>query len=141
MVITRDFGPRYTSSILVVPTIMPYGVMVSTGNSKFLCSCSNRDRATMTTFIYNGVTIETPNLEKKLKRMKITLDDITIIPNKVKEEPKEVLDDSITIHRFDNIINGDYIIGVSESLDHLIWDPTNKTGIRDFDPNNWRRIY
>lgn len=95
----------------------------------------------MTTFIHNGVTIETPNLEKKLKRMKITLDDITIIPNKVKEEPKEVLGDSITLHRFDSIINGDYIIGVSESLDHLIWDPTNKTGIRDFDPNNWRRIY
>lgn len=95
----------------------------------------------MTTFIYNGVTIETPDLEKKLKRMKITLDDITIIPNKVKEEPKEVLDTNITLHRFDNIINGDYIIGVSESLDHLIWDPINRTGIRDFDPDNWRRIY
>jgi len=34
------------------------------------------------TFRYNGKIISTPNLEKKLKRMKISIDDIEII-----EEP------------------------------------------------------
>jgi hypothetical protein len=38
------------------------------------------------TFKYNGKTISTPNLEKKLKRMKISIDDIEIIENPVKKE-------------------------------------------------------
>lgn len=45
-----------------------------------------------TTFIYNGKTITTPNLQKKLKRMKITEADIEIIPNPTKEETKSELD-------------------------------------------------
>ena len=45
-----------------------------------------------TTFIYNGKTITTPNLQKKLKRMKITEADIKIIPNPTKEETKSELD-------------------------------------------------
>ena len=46
-----------------------------------------------TTFIYNGKTITTPNLQKKLKRMKITEADIQIIPNPTpKEETKSELD-------------------------------------------------
>ena len=40
------------------------------------------------TFKYNGKIITTPNLEKKLKRMKISIDDIEIIPI-VKKEPKD----------------------------------------------------
>ena len=45
-----------------------------------------------TTFIYNGKTITTPNLQKKLKRMKITLDDIEIIDNpKPKEEDNSLV--------------------------------------------------
>ena len=38
------------------------------------------------TFKYNGKIITTPNLEKKLKRMKLQLSDIEIIETK-KEEP------------------------------------------------------
>lgn len=40
------------------------------------------------TFKYNGKIISTPNLEKKLKRMKISIDDIEIIeePITIKEE-------------------------------------------------------
>lgn len=46
-----------------------------------------------TTFIYNGKTITTPNLQKKLKRMKITEADIEIIPNPTpKKEEKQSLD-------------------------------------------------
>ena len=39
-----------------------------------------------TTFKYNGKIITTPNLEKKLKRMKISIDDIEIIDNPIKKE-------------------------------------------------------
>ena len=46
-----------------------------------------------TTFIYNGKTITTPNLQKKLKRMKITEADIEIIENPIpKKEEKQSLD-------------------------------------------------
>lgn len=45
-----------------------------------------------TTFIYKGKKITTPNLEKKLKRMKITLDEIEIITvdNTKKEQTNEL---------------------------------------------------
>lgn len=36
-------------------------------------------------FKYNNKIYETPNLEKKLKRMNLTLDDIEIIPDIVKQ--------------------------------------------------------
>ena len=38
------------------------------------------------TFKYNGKIISTPNLEKKLKRMKISIDDIEIIETQTKKE-------------------------------------------------------
>ena len=38
------------------------------------------------TFKYNGKVITTPNLEKKLKRMKLQLSDIEIIDNSIKKE-------------------------------------------------------
>ena len=41
-----------------------------------------------TTFKYQDKIITTPNLEKKLKRMKLTLEDIEIIPTQIKEKPK-----------------------------------------------------
>jgi hypothetical protein len=37
-------------------------------------------------FKYNNKIITTPNLEKKLKRMKISIDDIEIIENPLKKE-------------------------------------------------------
>ena len=47
-----------------------------------------------TTFKYQGKIISTPNLEKKLKRMKISIDDVEIIdtPVKKKESPTGVED-------------------------------------------------
>lgn len=38
------------------------------------------------TFKYQGKVISTPNLEKKLKRMKISIDDIEIIPTPEKKK-------------------------------------------------------
>ena len=45
-----------------------------------------------TTFKYQGKIISTPNLEKKLKRMKITLDDIEIIDKPIKKSSDELED-------------------------------------------------
>ena len=42
-----------------------------------------------TTFKYNGKVITTPNLEKKLKRMKISIDDIEIIEIPIKEKKSD----------------------------------------------------
>ena len=39
-----------------------------------------------TTFKYKGKIITTPNLEKKLKRMKISIDDIEIIDTPIKKK-------------------------------------------------------
>lgn len=42
------------------------------------------------TFKYNGKIISTPNLEKKLKRMKISIDDIEIIETPIKKKEEEL---------------------------------------------------
>ena len=70
--------------------------MVSTVDSKSICSGSNPDTPTMeTTFKYKDTIITTPNLEKKLKRMKLSIDDIEIIDNPIKKEksPSNELED------------------------------------------------
>ena len=57
--------------------------MVVTGDSKSFSLGSNPSRPTMeVTFKYDGKIITTPNLEKKLKRMKLQLSDIEIIETK-----------------------------------------------------------
>lgn len=67
------------------------------------------------TFKYNNKIITTPNLEKKLKRMKISLEDIEIIPikreNNSSENEIEVLDKEQRIIRstLDNIRRVVYI--------------------------------
>ena len=47
------------------------------------------------TFKYKNTIITTPNLEKKLKRMKLSIDDIEIIDNPIKKEksPNNELED------------------------------------------------
>lgn len=54
-----------------------------------------------TTFKYKGKIITTPNLEKKLKRMKLSLDDIEIIDNiPIKTDNEE--ENDIKLYRFFN---------------------------------------
>ena len=45
------------------------------------------------TFKYNGKVITTPNLEKKLKRMKIQLSDIEIIEIPIKKSSNDGIED------------------------------------------------
>lgn len=61
--------------------------MVVTGDSKSFSLGSNPSKPTMeVTFKYDGKIITTPNLEKKLKRMKLQLSDIEIIETPTKKE-------------------------------------------------------
>lgn len=69
-------------------------------------------------FKYQNKIYEVPNLEKKLKRMKLTLADIEIIDkpiitNKVSDE-----DNGIVKHHF-KLPNGYTITSIYDNLNHL----------------------
>lgn len=53
-----------------------------------------------TTFKYNNQIITTPNLEKKLKRMKISLEDIEILPTVEKAKTE---DDSLEFPNHEHV--------------------------------------
>lgn len=73
--------------------------MVSTGGSNPLSLGPNPSGVTMVKFKYNGKEYETPNLEKKLRRMKISKEDIELLlPNNKKEEKEEEKDEVIKYH-------------------------------------------
>ena len=94
------------------------------------------------TFKYQGKIITTPNLEKKLKRMKISIDDIEIIDNPIKKkEPKSGIEDFMLNKRQiiirstkDSIrrvcyIPIDYTPTIKELFKNQLWNPITKTGI------------
>lgn len=95
-----------------------------------------------TTFKYQGKIITTPNLEKKLKRMKISINDIEIIDNPIKKkEPKSGIEDYMLNKRQvivrsteDNIRRVCYIDKslppISELFKNHIWNPETKTGVK-----------
>ena len=67
-------------------------------------------------FIFNNKIYNPVNLEKKLKKLDITLKDIQIIEdNKIIDE----IDTSIQKYYFKNIITGETIISIYPSLEHL----------------------
>ena len=93
-----------------------------------------------TIFIYKGQKISTPNLEKKLKRMKITLDDIEIIKEEPKQEIKYIEEDDLeTVYvksTKDDLTRITVVLkGTRPPLKELfkshIWNPETKTGIRN----------
>lgn len=66
-------------------------------------------------FKYNNKVYEVPNLEKKLKRMKLTLADIELIDKPVKVDNE---DNGITKHHF--ILPNDYTVtSIYDNLDYL----------------------
>lgn len=67
-------------------------------------------------FMYNGRIYNPVNVEKKLKKMGITMDDIEIIPEEIKEVKYE--DDTIT-YLFIDKINGKRIVSIYDNLDDL----------------------
>lgn len=69
-------------------------------------------------FKYQGRIYNPVNIEKKLKKMGITLDDIEIIPSKVEEEKVEN-DNTIELHKFINSKTKKSIISIYDNLCHL----------------------
>ena len=67
-------------------------------------------------FKYNGRIYNPVNVEKKLKKMGITMDDIEIIPEEIKEVKYE--DDTIT-YLFIDKNNGKKIVSIYDNLDNL----------------------
>lgn len=67
-------------------------------------------------FKYNGRIYNPVNVEKKLKKMGITIDDIEIIPEEIKEVKYE--DDTIT-YLFIDRVNGKRIVSIYDNLDDL----------------------
>ena len=98
-----------------------------------------------TTFKYKGKIITTPNLEKKLKRMKISIDDIEIIDNPIKK--KEVdsgLEDYMLnkqqvvvrstqddIRRIVYVDKDKPLPTISELFKNQMWNSNSKTGIKE----------
>ena len=133
--------------------ILGYGVMVSTVDSKSICSGSNPDTPTMT-FKYNGKIISTPNLEKKLKRMKISINDIEIIDDiipikKVEEGLDDLYKDKeklIVRSTKDDIRRVVYVQkGTRPPFKKLFekhkWNPETKTGIKDMTDGYFMTMY
>ena len=67
-------------------------------------------------FIFNNKIYNPVNLEKKLKKLGITLKDVQIIEdNKIIDE----IDTSIQKYYFKNIVTGETITSIYPSLEHL----------------------
>lgn len=131
--------------------------MVSTGDSKSFSSGSNPDGTTMeVTFKYKDTIITTPNLEKKLKRMKLSIDDIEIIDNPIKKEksPSHELEDYmkdkikvIVRSNIDDIRRVCYIDKdksrptMRELFKNQLWNPNTKTGIKKFTEDYLMTLY
>ena len=131
--------------------------MVSTGDSKSFSLGSNPSGTTMeTTFKYKGTIITTPNLEKKLKRMKLSIDDIEIIDNPIKKEksPSNELEDYmkdvikvIVRSNIDDIRRVCFIKKegprptMRELFKNHIWNPTTKTGIKEITEEYLTTLY
>ena len=131
--------------------------MVSTGDSKSFSLGSNPSGTTMeTTFKYKGTIITTPNLEKKLKRMKLSIDDIEIIDNPIKKEksPSNELEDYmkdvtkvIVRSNIDDIRRVCFIKKdkprptMRELFKNHIWNQTTKTGIKEITEDYLMTLY
>ena len=94
-------------------------------------------------FKYKGQIISTPNLEKKLKRMKISINDIEIIDTPTKKE-EEQLPELLDTHRkvvicstLDEYKRIAFVPKdstnpeIRELLKRFIWNPVSKTGIKE----------
>ena len=107
----------------------------------------------MVTFKYKDTIISTPNLEKKLKRMKLSLNDIEIIDtpiNKKEEEDIEEPNDRKKVIIQSSLDKMQYIYFVpldfsyppiEELIKNRLWNPITKTGIKDFIPEYVKTLY
>ena len=69
----------------------------------------------MTKFLYNKEIYTSFNLKKALKKLGITIEDITILPE---EKEEDCIDSSIKKHHF-KLSNGYTITSIYNNLNHL----------------------
>ena len=103
------------------------------------------------TFKYKGKIITTPNLEKKLKRMKISMEDIEIIENtkieKIEIEQEEEDKEQVIVRStLDNIRRVCYVKkgnrpSIEELFKNNMWNPITKTGIKEYTPEFIKTMY
>ena len=104
-------------------------------------------------FKYNGRIYNPVNVEKKLKKMRITMEDIEILPDEKKKESSTGIEDYILNKRkviirstLDEIrrvcyIPIDYTPTIYELFKHHLWNPITHTGIRDITEENLMTMY
>ena len=131
--------------------------MVSTGDSKSFSLGSNPSGTTMeVTFKYKDTIITTPNLEKKLKRMKLSIDDIKIIDNPIKKEKslnnelEDYMKDKIKVIVRSNVDDIRRVCFIKKDKPHPtikelfknhLWNPLTKTGIREITEEYLMTLY
>ena len=104
------------------------------------------------TFKYKDTIISTPNLEKKLKRMKLSLNDIEIIDTQTKkkeetiEEPNErkkvIIQSSLDKMQYISFVPLDFNFPpIEEFIKKDLWNPITKTGIKEFIPEYIKTLY
>ena len=104
------------------------------------------------TFKYKDTIISTPNLEKKLKRMKLSLNDIEIIdtPTNKKEETieeanerkKVIIQSSLYKMQYISFVPLDFNFPpIEEFIKKDLWNPITKTGIKEFIPEYTKTLY
>lgn len=107
------------------------------------------------TFKYQGKIITTPNLEKKLKRMKISINDIEILEEQeVPKQKEDGLDEWMTdkvkvivrsniddIRRVCFIDKGESRPTMRELFKNHMWNPQTKTGIREITEEYLMTLY
>jgi len=104
-----------------------------------------------TTFKYKGKLYTTPNLEKKLKRMKISIDDIEIVDNPIIKKEEEIeeelnLRQVIVCSNQDEIRRVCYIPkdrhpSIRELFKNHIWNPETKTGVKEITEEYLMTLY
>ena len=131
--------------------------MVSTGDSKSFSLGSNPSGTTMeVTFKYKDTIITTPNLEKKLKRMKLSIDDIEIIDNPIKKEKspnnelEDYMKDKIKVIVRSNVDDIRRVCFIKKDKSHptikelfknQLWNPLTKTGIKEITEEYLMTLY
>lgn len=104
-----------------------------------------------TTFKYKEKVYTTPNLEKKLKRMKISIDDIEIIEDNPIIKKEELEEESnlrqvIVRSNQDEIRRVCYIPkdrhpSIRELFKNHIWNPETKTGVKEITEEYLMTLY
>lgn len=105
------------------------------------------------TFKYKDKIISTPNLEKKLKRMKLSLNDIEIIDTPINKKEEEDIEEPNKLKKIiiqSSLDKMQYISfapidfnypPIEEFIKNRLWNPITKTGIKDFIPEYVKTLY